>query len=106
MPKFLDRFFRWWGRNTTFESVAQTCHAALGALSVAIPVALHYGWRVWCTTGTLMLVCAAWKEGWFDPRYETPETAGSGVVDWTSYFAGVAAMWVLFTVCRAKEIFP
>ena len=73
----------------TMNQVAQGLHAALGALCVALPGWL-FGNRAAVIGGALAILFAAVKEGWWDKKYETPETAGSGWEDFAFWVMGVA----------------
>ena len=73
----------------TMNQVAQGLHAALGALCVALPGWL-FGNRAAVIGGAAAILFAAVKEAWWDKKYETPETAGSGWEDFAFWVMGVA----------------
>ena len=73
----------------TMNQVAQGLHVALGALGVALPGWL-FGNRAAVIGGAAAILFAAVKEAWWDKKYETPETAGSGWEDFAFWVLGVA----------------
>lgn len=78
--------------------LAQALHCAFGGLCVTLP-----GWLFASNKAALIgtacaIVFAAVKEAWFDPRYETVETAGSGFEDFAFWLAGIGAAWILRVV--------
>lgn len=69
-----------------FDSIAQRAHFLLGVLIVLLPAFFHVGpWYVIA----IFLGWAAWKEAWYDEKYETKEVRGSGWEDFLNYLFGV-----------------
>lgn len=83
------RFFRWWGRNTNLNSSSQSCHFLVSMVLIGYGGLFFGFYSLWFTI-PLMLAFAAWKEFWFDPRYETREVAGSDLLDFSFYMLGIA----------------
>lgn len=64
--------------------------SALMIFAHYVPGARWYGMAV-------AVAFAAWKEFWFDPRYENAPIKWSGVIDFTGYVTGfvmAAAIWL------------
>ena len=77
------------------NTLAQGLHVTLGALAVALPGWL-WGNKAALIGGIVAFVFASIKEAWWDPKYETVETAGSGWLDWSMYLVGIAAAGLLY----------
>lgn len=84
-------------RGPSYNALAQGLHVALGALGVTLPVAagMENG-QMWGTLATLLF--AAIKEAFWDPRYEDPETRGSGLEDFTYYTLGILLASVMLAL--------
>jgi hypothetical protein len=81
--------------NVSFDEVSQFAHFFAAYASVMTGGFLYGHTGVW-VSGAQMIAFAAIKEGWFDPKYETPDIAGNGWVDFGFYFLGVAAATGVF----------
>jgi hypothetical protein len=78
-----------------FNFVSQMAHIGIpGLIYLSIAhIAQKYGFFNWKWYGVLIAVgvaLAAWKEGWYDPRYENKATRGSGLLDFSCYMIALA----------------
>lgn len=74
--------------NLTNDVLAQFGHFCVGQCAIFWFVVV-FAWPGWLSA-IATLGFAALKEAWWDPRYETEETAGSGLEDFAFWALGVA----------------
>lgn len=72
-----------------FDSVSQNAHMAGGALATILG-GYFAGWRGAIIASFLIVAFAAGKEYWWDKKFESTETQGSGGRDFWHYVLGVA----------------
>ena len=75
--------------------LAQYSHFVSGAL-VVITAHDFYGWIGVAFSITIVFILIGLKEAFIDPIIETPETAGSGLEDWSWWAVGtiVAVLFI------------
>ena len=80
-----------------FNEVAQFAHFGMaGLIFTALGKFLH-DWRFWALVA-FGLAVAAWKEFYWDERYEDAETRGSSLEDFCFYALGIAAGVILSVI--------
>jgi hypothetical protein len=77
-----------------FNEVSQFAHAGVSGLiylSIAYIAERHslFHWRWYGILIAAGIALAAFKEGWYDPRYENAATRGSGLEDFAFYMVGI-----------------
>jgi hypothetical protein len=72
---------------TFFNFISQVAHCA-AMYAITFTLAVKYGWSAFLIAAAGVVVYGAVKEGWYDPKFENPITAGSGWLDFGCLCAG------------------
>ena len=81
----------------SLNTVSQFAHFGV-AYSITLSLLIIFGFSMLWWFLPVAIGLAAWKEFWYDYRYETPDVRGSSLEDFLFYVGGVGAAVVFLWI--------